>query len=321
MKKDVDKQKKLFKYAECISFHFYFSSVEQRVASQGGRADSDEESIADMDLNKALLHKFTTPIDPSRPMIESTPNSRIPSTSTLHSVNNSYGNIPSLHSSNKNIPFLASSITSVEVTPLPRTKFPRPPESDAGTDLLNTCRICHLPGSDDGDDVLFSPCRCSGSLKYVHDTCLLKWIEISTRKTKKPPKCELCHYLYTRHKRFKFRNWRWPRVSRRDKCLHLTFFITLVVMAACAVATVLCFLSDNGQTPQNKSQLSLEEIVTLTCGVLFFVSFFLAMTVEIKARHTVYRLLQKFVIHNTEWQIEPYDKAKDPNCPKPFLYV
>lgn len=120
---------------------------------------------------------------------------------------------------------------------------------------------------------------------------------------------------------FQFRNWRWPRVSRRDKCLHTTFVITLIMMAACAVATVLCFLSDNGQAPQKKSQLSLEEIVTLVCGVLFFVSFFLAMTVEIKARHTVYRLLQKFIIHNTEWQIEPYDKAKDPGCPKPYLYV
>lgn len=30
-----------------------------------------------------------------------------------------------------------------------------------------------------------------------------KWIEISTRKTKRPPKCELCHFQYIRHKRFK----------------------------------------------------------------------------------------------------------------------
>lgn len=30
-----------------------------------------------------------------------------------------------------------------------------------------------------------------------------KWISISTRKTKKPPKCELCHYQFNRHKKFR----------------------------------------------------------------------------------------------------------------------
>lgn len=44
---------------------------------------------------------------------------------------------------------------------------------------------------------------------------------------------------------------------------------------------------------------------------MFFVSFFIAMTVEIKARHTVYRLFCRFLSHNTEWQIESYEKDKD----------
>ena len=120
---------------------------------------------------------------------------------------------------------------------------------------------------------------------------------------------------------FQFHDWRLPRVSGRDKCLHTIFLLTLIVMAACAVATVLCFLSDNGQISQTRAKLSVGEVITLTCGVLFFVAFFLAMTVEIKARHTVYKLFLKFITHNTEWQIEPYDHHKDPDCPKPYLYV
>ena len=32
---------------------------------------------------------------------------------------------------------------------------------------------------------------------------LQRWIDISTRKTKKPPRCELCHYLFHRHKKFR----------------------------------------------------------------------------------------------------------------------
>lgn len=115
-------------------------------------------------------------------------------------------------------------------------------------------------------------------------------------------------------------NWRMPHVSRRDLCLHIIFLVTLVVMVICAVATVMCFLSDNGQISQAKTYLSTEEVITLTCGVMFFVSFFLAMTVEIKARHTIYRLFMKFILHNTEWQIEPYNRNRDADCPKPYTY-
>ncbi|KAH9504674.1 hypothetical protein Btru_062552 [Bulinus truncatus] len=176
------------------------------------------------------------------------------------------------------------------------------------SDLLNSCRICQVPGD---NDTLVSPCRCSGSLKYVHYHCLLKWIEYSSRKTKRAPVCELCHFVYIRHKRFKCNKWTLPLVSSKDKCLHTVFFFTLILMISCAVATVLCFLADHGQVADNKAQLSTEEIITLTCGVLFFISFFAAMTVEIKAKHTVYRLFRKFIMRNTEWHIEPYDKAKD----------
>jgi E3 ubiquitin-protein ligase MARCH1/8 len=58
-------------------------------------------------------------------------------------------------------------------------------------------------------------------------------------------------------------------------------------------------------------ELTMEEIITLTCGIMFFVSFFIAMTVEIKARHTIYRLFLRFISHNTEWQIEPYQRCRD----------
>ncbi|KAL8588998.1 hypothetical protein ACOMHN_047979 [Nucella lapillus] len=225
----------------------------------------------------------------------------------------------------------ASCLASAMSTPLAIKKF-KSTDSDAGTDLLPVCRICQLPG--DKEDFLFSPCRCCGTMMFVHYLCLLKWIEISTRKTKRPPKCELCHYQYVRHKRFKFHHWRMPRVSRRDKCLHTVFLINLIIMVSCAVATILCFLSDKGhlqELPRGRHAISRDkeieltpkEIITLICGIMFFVSFFVAMTVEIKAKHTIYRLFLRFLSHNTEWQIEPYQRAKDYELHggKPSSYV
>lgn len=86
-------------------------------------------------------------------------------------------------------------------------------------------------------------------------------------------------------------------------------------MIGCAVATVMSFLSDKGtihpNPPGNNVELSTEEIVTLSCGVLFFVSFFIAMSVQIKAKHTIYQLFVKFIMQNMEWEIDEYDKSKD----------
>jgi hypothetical protein len=45
--------------------------------------------------------------------------------------------------------------------------------------------------------------------------------------------------------------------------------------------------------------------------------FFIAMTVEIKAKHTVYKLCMRFIMHNTEWAVESYDRNKDPELNKP----
>lgn len=188
--------------------------------------------------------------------------------------------------------------------------------SEASSMLLPICRICHMP---EDEANLIRPCRCAGTMQFIHNSCLMKWLEIKTRKSKKPPKCELCRYQYHRHKKFKFHHWRFPRVSQQDKILHIIFLVNLVIMIACAIATVLCFLSDKGKItkfPRNKVDLTTEEIITLSCGVLFFVSFFIAMSVQIKAKHTIYQLFIKFIVQNMEWEIDEYDQSKD-NIEKP----
>ncbi|KAK3600370.1 hypothetical protein CHS0354_015986 [Potamilus streckersoni] len=204
-------------------------------------------------------------------------------------------------------------------------RFGSPTVSDTGTDVMSItsiCRICQMP--EDNKSPLFTPCRCTGTLRYVHSSCLKKWIHISSRRRTKPPRCELCHFQFNRHKHFKFHHWKWPRVSVRDKCLHIIFFVSLIIMLGCAVATIMCFLYDRGKLskfPKDNVELSREEIVTLICGVSFFVAFFLAMTVEIKAKHTLYKLVLRFIMHNTEWTIEEYDRNTDPLFKEKGHYV
>ena len=51
------------------------------------------------------------------------------------------------------------------------------------------CRVCRCEGS--SDKPLFHPCVCTGSIKYIHQDCLVKWLKI-TRKSY----CELCRHQF-----------------------------------------------------------------------------------------------------------------------------
>ncbi|KAI9726967.1 MAG: hypothetical protein M1828_000315 [Chrysothrix sp. TS-e1954] len=54
----------------------------------------------------------------------------------------------------------------------------------------DTCRICRGEGSQ--DEPLFHPCKCSGSIMFVHQDCLMEWLSHSQKKH-----CELCKTSFT----------------------------------------------------------------------------------------------------------------------------
>lgn len=58
------------------------------------------------------------------------------------------------------------------------------------------CRICHCES--DLHNPLLTPCYCSGSLKYVHQTCLQQWLTASETNS-----CELCKFPFIMHTKIK----------------------------------------------------------------------------------------------------------------------
>lgn len=60
----------------------------------------------------------------------------------------------------------------------------------------NTCRICHSLCND--EESYCHPCKCKGSLKYIHVTCLKDWLTICKNK-----KCDICHYPFIFTKKYK----------------------------------------------------------------------------------------------------------------------
>ncbi|KAK0621091.1 ERAD-associated E3 ubiquitin-protein ligase doa10 [Lasiodiplodia hormozganensis] len=57
--------------------------------------------------------------------------------------------------------------------------------SEKTADDPDTCRICRGEGTK--EEPLFYPCKCSGSIKFVHQDCLMEWLSHSQKKH-----CELC---------------------------------------------------------------------------------------------------------------------------------
>ncbi|KAF5384572.1 hypothetical protein D9757_007505 [Collybiopsis confluens] len=54
----------------------------------------------------------------------------------------------------------------------------------------DTCRICSAPA--EPDQPLFHPCKCSGTIRYIHQDCLTTWLAHSKKKT-----CDVCKYQYS----------------------------------------------------------------------------------------------------------------------------
>ncbi|KAF5383819.1 hypothetical protein D9615_003736 [Tricholomella constricta] len=53
----------------------------------------------------------------------------------------------------------------------------------------DTCRICSAPA--EVDQPLFHPCKCSGTIRYIHQDCLTTWLSHSKKKN-----CDVCKHSY-----------------------------------------------------------------------------------------------------------------------------
>jgi len=59
-------------------------------------------------------------------------------------------------------------------------------EGDSTDVESDVCRICHCS---EEMEMLISPCLCTGSVKFVHHSCLMNWLQRAVMS-----KCELCLY-------------------------------------------------------------------------------------------------------------------------------
>ncbi|KAM5264525.1 E3 ubiquitin-protein ligase MARCHF1 isoform 2-T2 [Ctenodactylus gundi] len=106
------------------------------------------------------------------------------------------------------------------------SSVPKPPAAyDDGSDSLEICRICHCEGDDESP--LITPCRCTGTLRFVHQSCLHQWIKSSDTRC-----CELCKYDFIMETKLKpLRKWEKLQMTtseRRKIFCSVTFHVIAI---------------------------------------------------------------------------------------------
>lgn len=93
-----------------------------------------------------------------------------------------------------------ASAKSLSQTPLIPVKSPSKcslsSNSSKTSDYPDICRICHCEGTI--DEPLISPCYCLGTMQYLHQSCLQRWIKSAGVKS-----CELCKFEFIMHSEIK----------------------------------------------------------------------------------------------------------------------
>ncbi|KAJ6568247.1 hypothetical protein DFH09DRAFT_1261311 [Mycena vulgaris] len=96
----------------------------------------------------------------------------------------------------------------------------------------DTCRICSAPA--EAEQPLFYPCKCSGTIRYIHQDCLTTWLAHSKKKT-----CDVCKHPYSFTKVYATdMPTRLPPVLLLRRVAQQSFFAMIFAVRAVAVAII-----------------------------------------------------------------------------------
>lgn len=98
------------------------------------------------------------------------------------------------------------------------------------------CRICY---DNNKDEPIITPCRCKGTVAFIHRSCLETWLAESNTT-----KCELCHYVYgtERTPRFTAQQSIWHWISHQPRNLGFQVRGLRSDLFACSLLTPLAII-------------------------------------------------------------------------------
>ncbi|XP_077386983.1 E3 ubiquitin-protein ligase MARCHF9-like [Festucalex cinctus] len=156
------------------------------------------------------------------------------------------------------------------------------------------CRIC-FQGPDKGE--LLSPCRCDGSVRYSHHSCLVRWIGETGSLS-----CEICHCKYQAFSVGTKNLWQWQSISLNlTEKGQISAIILGSVILGCATWSITTLFAEF--PPQGY-------ISQILYGFYVFMEVFCSGLVILQGP-CLYRIIKRWHIMNQNWKVLNYEKRKD----------
>jgi hypothetical protein len=186
---------------------------------------------------------------------------------------------------------------------------------------MSECRICF--NSKDGD--LVAPCHCKGSIRHIHQGCLVKWLkskyprEFSSLLQSSAPKrtgiqCELCKYEFKANARFGnplqiLRKIRYSTLTYRV-LMNIPIIIYLAYKSNFLLRHLFSFIYSHAIKAKQNNILSQKVLVAVRfylqlCFRLFPVS--LVMTILPMVVHSTVMLIKRLVLEFKVVQFEMFN--------------
>nr|XP_040060124.1 E3 ubiquitin-protein ligase MARCHF9-like isoform X1 [Gasterosteus aculeatus aculeatus] len=172
-----------------------------------------------------------------------------------------------------------------------------PSLSESGT-RSPQCRIC-FQGPEKGE--LLSPCRCAGSVRCTHQSCLIRWI--SERGCWS---CEICYFKYQVLAISTKNPLQWQAIS-------LTVIekvqIAAIVLGSLFLIASLSWLVWSSLSPSAKWQR--QDLLFQICYGMYGFMDIVCVGLIIHEGSSVYRIFKRWQAMNQQWKVLNYEKAKD----------
>lgn len=133
------------------------------------------------------------------------------------------------------------------------------------------CRICM---ECEFESTMISPCRCIGSVKFVHESCLKSWI-ISQGGDPFEKKCELCNAHFQMGIKY---NKKCNIFSIKKSIIRFLYIPILMIASICFIV-ILYLVCSNSIKFQGNNKLEYKIAVIIFCGIFSFLSMMLFVNI------------------------------------------
>ncbi|KAF7659764.1 hypothetical protein LDENG_00293330, partial [Lucifuga dentata] len=148
---------------------------------------------------------------------------------------------------------------------------------------------------------LLSPCRCAGSVRCTHQTCLIRWI--SERGSWS---CELCYFKYQVLAISTQNPLQWQAIS-------LTVIekvqIAAIILGSLFLIASISWLVWSSLSPSAKWQR--QDLLFQICYGMYGFMDIVCIGLIIHEGSSVYRIFKRWQAVNQQWKVLNYEKAKD----------